>query len=105
MFYTIKYCREGYFMAKQTLSVTLAPQTIENVRKLAEEEFRTISNMIDVIVAKYVKEREGTSFAKIMRATAFGENIIIAPYSQTNDVLRRNVRLDEQDISFIGEMK
>lgn len=44
-------------MAKQSISVTLEPETIENLKRMAAAEYRNVSNMIDYIVAQYVIQK------------------------------------------------
>ena len=89
-------------MAKQTLSVTLEPHTIENIRKMAAEELRTVSNMVDYIVAQYMltKEESNTQHA---RAAVFGEQVVVSSFSDTQNILKKNIHLDEADAVFLGK--
>ncbi len=90
-------------MAKQTLSVTLEPQTIENIRKMAAEELRTVSNMVDYIVAQYMISKETTSSAKHARAAVFGEQVVVSNFADTKEKLKKNIHIDEADAVFLGK--
>ncbi len=88
-------------MAKQSLSVTLEPSTIENLRKIAAAEYRNISNTIDYIVAKYMLQLEENASVKNARASAFAKQVEVAPYSQTQAALLNNVKIDEADLEYL----
>lgn len=90
-------------MAKQTISVTLEPQTIEFVRKMAAAELRTVSNMIDYIVAQYALAKEESTSAKHARATVFGEQVVVSDYAETQNTLKNNIHIDEADAVFLGK--
>lgn len=90
-------------MAKQTLSVTLEPSTIENIRKMAAKEFRTVSNMVDYIVAQYMIAKEESNSAKHARAAVFGEQAVVSSFSDTQNVLKKNIHLDEADTVFLSK--
>lgn len=88
-------------MAKKTLSVTLEPSTIENLHRLAAEDYRNVSNMIDYIVAQYVMQQEGSSFEKTARAATFAKQMKIPPYSETQKKLQKNVHIDGDDRAYL----
>lgn len=90
-------------MAKQTLSVTLEPSTIENIRKMAAKEFRTVSNMVDYIVAQYMIAKEESNSAKHARAAVFSEQVVVSSFSDTQNVLKKNIHLDEADTVFLSK--
>lgn len=89
-------------MAKQSMNVTLETKTIENIRKMAEKESRTVSDMIDYIVSQYMIMREEINSLKSARAAAFGEQVVVSNYSETQNALDRNVHIDETDIAFLS---
>ena len=91
-------------MAKQSLNVTLETKTIEDIRKMAEKESRTISDMIDYIVSQYMIMREEINSLKSARAAAFGEQVVISSFSETQNALDRNVHIDETDIAFLNKL-
>ena len=90
-------------MAKQTLSVTLEPQTIENIRKMAAEELRTMSNMIEYIVAEYMLEKRESNSVKHARAAVFGEQVAVSNFTDTKEMLKKNIHIDEADAVFLGK--
>lgn len=90
-------------MAKQLLNVTLETKTIEDVRKMAEKESRTVSDMIDYIVAQYMIMREEMNSLKSARAAAFGAQVVVSNYSETQKALDRNVHIDESDAAFLNK--
>ena len=90
-------------MAKQTLSVTLEPQTIENIRKMAAEELRTMSNMVDYIVAQYMLTKESANSVKHSRAAVFGEQVVVSNFADTHSMLKKNIHIDEADTVFLGK--
>ncbi len=89
-------------MAKQSLSVTLEPTTIENLRRLSAANMRNISNMIDYIVAQYVIQEEESSSVKSARAAVFGGQVKITPYGETQAALKKNVHIDESDLAYLA---
>ncbi len=91
-------------MAKQSLSVTLEPQTIECIKKMAAEELRTVSNMIDYIVAQYMINKQETNSSKNARAAVFGEQVDILSYKDAKTALKKNVHVDESDKEFLGKL-
>ncbi len=90
-------------MAKQTLSVTLESQTIENIRKMAAEELRTVSNMIENIVAQYMISKEASGSEKHARATVFGEQVVVSNFADTKSTLKKNIHIDEADDVFLSK--
>ncbi len=88
-------------MAKQSLSVTLEPSTIENLRRLSAENMRNISNMIDYIVAQYVLNQEESASVKSARAAVFGNQVKITPYNETVAILKKNVHIDKSDLDHL----
>ena len=88
-------------MAKQSISVTLEPSTIENLRKMAAAEYRNISNMIDYIVAQYVMWQKESSAEKHGRAALFAETVRVTPYEETQKHLRENMHIDDADRAFL----
>ncbi len=89
-------------MAKQSLSVTLEPATIENLKKMAAAEYRNISNMIDYIVAQYVLQKEESASVKSARASVFGSQVKITPYAETQASLEKNVFIDDADMTYLN---
>ena len=90
-------------MAKQTLSVTLEPSTIEKISKLTAKELRTVSNMVDYIVAQYMIAKEESNSAKHARAAVFGEQVVVSSFSDTQNILKKNIHLDEADPVFLSK--
>ncbi len=88
-------------MAKQSLSVTLEPTTIEHLRRLSAANMRNISNMIDYIVAQYVIQQEESASVKSARAAVFGGQVKVTPYSETQALLKKNVHIDESDLAYL----
>ncbi len=88
-------------MAKQSISVTLEPTTIENLRRLAAADLRNISNMIDYIVAQYVLQHEENAATKSARAAVFGGQMEITPYAETQAALKKNVHIDDADLAYL----
>lgn len=90
-------------MAKKSISVTLEESTIENLRLIADEEMRSVSNLIDYIVAQYAKKINITSSAsRLENAIEFGKRIIVTDYKETVDTLKNNVFLDNEDKEYIA---
>ncbi len=89
-------------MAKQSISVTLEPSTIENLRKMAAAEYRNISNMIDYIVAQYVMQQNESASQKHSRAAILGKQVNITPYKDTQATLKKNVHIDEADLAYLN---
>ncbi len=88
-------------MAKKSISVTLEPATIENLKALANSEMRNISNMIDYIVAKYVLEHGDTSSEKNAQALRLAENVTITNFKDTEAALKNNVLVENEDVASI----
>lgn len=84
-------------MAKQSISVTLEPATIENLKKMAAEEYRNISNMIDYIVAQYVIQKNAAGAEKHGRAAMFADTVQISSFRDTQERLKKNVHINEAD--------
>lgn len=95
----------GLTMAKQTISITLEPQTVETIRKIAAEELRTVSNMIDYIVSQYAIKKTETNFSKHARAAIFGEHAVIRNFADTQKILKNNVHVDKADSVFIKSLQ
>lgn len=91
-------------MAKKSMSVTLEEATINRLKYLAEEEMRSISNLIDYIVAQYEKSLNTSVASKINRADAFGKRIQITNHSEINSALLKNVDIDDDDKAFLTQM-
>ena len=89
-------------MAKQSLSVTLDPTTIEHLRRLSAANMRNISNMIDYIVAQYVLRQEEAPSVKSARAALLGRQVKITPYGETQAALKKNVHIDEADQAYLN---
>lgn len=89
-------------MAKQSLSVTLEPSTIENLRKIAAAEYRNLSNTIDYIVAQYMIHMEESASHKNARAAAFGKSVKISSYNETQSALKNNLHIDDEDLAYLG---
>ena len=92
-------------MAKQTISITLEPQTLETIHKMAAEEYRTISNMIDYIVSQYAISKTETNFSKHARAAIFGKRVSVTNYVDTQNTLKKNVHTDKADSVFIKNLR
>lgn len=88
-------------MAKKTLSVTLEASTINELKKLSNEEYRTTSNMLEYIVKQYILQKKITSYEKNARAAFFGEQMKITPYPETQKQLEKNVFIDEDDLAYL----
>lgn len=88
-------------MAKQSLSVTLEPSTIENLRKMAASEYRNISNMIDYIVAQYMIQKEESASVRSARAALFGSRVKVTSYGETQKALEANMHIDDADIEYL----
>lgn len=89
-------------MAKQSISVTLEPATIENLKKMAAAEYRNVSNMIDYIVAQYVMQKNVSNSELHSRAALFADSVQITSFSETQDQLMKNVHIDNKDLAQIG---
>ena len=90
-------------MAKQSISVTLEPVTIENLKKMAAAEYRNISNMIDYIVAQYVIQQNVSNAEKHGRAALFANSVQITSFGDTQKALKKEVHIDEADRAFLDE--
>lgn len=91
-------------MAKKSISVTLEESTIESLRKIADEEMRSVSNLIDYIVFQYSKKMSSSPAAKISRAAALGNNLVITDFKETENRLYKNVFIDDEDMAFIENL-
>ena len=85
-------------MAKKSLSVTLEETTISNLQILAEEEMRSVSNLIDYIVAQYAKKHSLSASLKLNKVSEFTDRIKITPHGETQKALLGNVTLDDDAI-------
>ncbi len=90
-------------MAKQSISVTLEPTTIETLRKMAAAEYRNISNMIDYIVAQYALQQQESAPEKTSKAALFGSQVKVTPYKETQNQLAKNMHLDDEDLAYLGK--
>ena len=90
-------------MAKQSISVTLEPKTIETLKRIAADEYRNISNTIDYIVAQYDMQRNIDSAKKYSRAEMFANSVKITSFKETQKALKKNVHIDEKDRKFIKD--
>lgn len=84
-------------MSKKSISVTLDETTIVLLKTLADKEMRSISNLIDYIVAQYAKMPDAAVYDKWEHAAAFARSVPIGSFSETEAALRKNVRLNEAD--------
>ena len=92
-------------MAKKSLSVTLEETTISNLQILAEEEMRSVSNLIDYIVAQYAKKHSLSASLKLNKVAEFTDRIKITPHGETQKALLGNVTLDDDDQAFLSMSK
>lgn len=90
-------------MSKKSISVTLEETTIESLRAIADEEMRSISNLLDYIVAQYAKKANESASAKLNKAAAFGRNAKIGDFTETTAVLKKNVRIDGKDRDYLAK--
>ncbi|MGN0446963.1 MAG: hypothetical protein ACI4GC_00275 [Acutalibacteraceae bacterium] len=91
-------------MAKKSISVTLEEKTINALKNIADEEMRSVSNLIDYIVAQYAKSLALSVSGKIDKAVAFASNVNIENYADTNKALLNNVVVDGEDEAFIKKL-
>ena len=89
-------------MAKKSISVTLEESTIESLRRIADNEMWSVSNLIDYIVFQYSKNLSSSPSAKISRAGAFGNSISITNFKETENELYKNVHIDDDDATFLA---
>ena len=87
-------------MGKRSISVTLEEVTIESLRSLADQEMRSVSNMIDYLVRLYTQEQDGTPTAKLLKAQEIASKTALRPYAETQAALRKNVFVDDADRSY-----
>ena len=92
-------------MGKRSISVTLEEVTIESLHSLADQEMRSVSNMIDYLVRLYTQERDETPTAKLQKAQGIAAKTVLRPYAETQAALRKNVFVDDADRSFLDSMK
>lgn len=92
-------------MPKKSLSVTLEESTISNLQILAAEEMRSVSNLIDYIVAQYAKKHSLSASLKLNKAAEFTEKIQITPHGETQKALLDNITLDDDDQAFLAMSK
>ena len=91
-------------MAKKSISVTLEESTIESLKHIAENEMRSVSNLIDYIVFQYSKSLKNSPTSKINSSINFGENVVINDFKETRKALYNNVVFDEADKLYIEEL-
>lgn len=91
-------------MAKKSISVTLEESTIESLRRIADDEMRSVSNLIDYIVFQYSKSLASAPSSKIGRAAAFGNSVSIADFKETENYLIKNVSFDDDDRVFLNNL-
>ncbi len=91
-------------MAKKSISVTLEESTIESLRRIADDEMRSVSNLIDYIVFQYSKSLASSPSAKIGRAASFGRSVSVNDFNETEKELYKNVSLDEDDRIFLTDL-
>jgi len=89
-------------MAKKSISVTLEESTIESLRRIADDEMRSVSNLIDYIVFQYSKSLASAPSAKIGHAASFGRNVSVNEFKETENALYKNVFLDDDDRIFLN---
>lgn len=86
-------------MAKTAMSVTLDENLIKQLKYLASEDNRSLSNLAELILKGYVdirlKENEiAQSYEKAKKIAA---DMRVATYSETHADLMKNVSLSEAD--------
>lgn len=89
-------------MPKTSISVTLEESTIRNLRVLAEEEMRSVSNLIDYIVAQYAKSHGLSAESRLNQAIEFTEKIELKDYPETQKQLLKHVNIDDEDREFLS---
>lgn len=92
-------------MPKRSLSVTLEESTIYNLKLIAAEEMRSVSNLIDYIVDQYAKKHSLSESLKINKAYEFADNFKVTTHNETQKKLLENVSLDDEDKAFIESLK
>ncbi|HPE95645.1 MAG TPA: hypothetical protein PLT66_06220, partial [Bacillota bacterium] len=81
----------------------LEETTIESLRAIADEEMRSVSNLLDYIVAQYAKKTNDTASAKLNRAAEFGRGTRIGSFTETAAALKKNIRIDDSDREYIAK--
>ena len=85
-------------MPKQSISVTLEKSTIISLRTIADAEMRSVSNLIDYIVAQYATHAENAA-EKWNRAVDFGAAVPIRDFAETQKILLQNVHTEPSELA------
>ncbi|MCL1901594.1 MAG: hypothetical protein FWG51_04275 [Firmicutes bacterium] len=89
-------------MAKAALSITLDKGVIEELKVLAKQEKRTVSNLSEVIFSWYIEEKkQKTVDASVKNALDFTKSLKVLNYNQTEKILSKNVFAANKDKSIL----
>jgi len=85
-------------MAKTALSITLDKEIIKELKFLAKQEKRTVSNLSEVIFSWYIEEKKQKQVdASARNALDFTKSLKVLNYNQTEKILEKNVSVNEKD--------
>jgi len=89
-------------MAKAALSITLDKGVIEELKVLAKQEKRTVSNLSEVIFSWYIEEKkQKQADISVKNALDFTKSLKVLNYNQTEKLLAKNASAIDKDKSFL----
>lgn len=89
-------------MAKTALSITLDNEIIKELKFLAKQEKRTVSNLSEVIFSGYIEEKKQAKIdMSLNNALDFTKSLRVLDYNQTEKVLEKNAFAADQDKGFL----
>jgi hypothetical protein len=94
-------------MAKRAISVTLDDNVISNLRLLAIEENRSVSNLTELILKSYmeIRSKDMSVTQSFEKAKNFSNEMQIKSYGEVVENLKNNVTISEKDKEFLEELR
>ena len=86
-------------MAKTALSITLDNELIKELKFLAKQEKRTVSNLSEVIFSGYIEERlcKKPIDQSLSKAKDFSKSFQVKNYNEVEKTLEKNVFATDKD--------
>jgi len=90
-------------MAKTALSITLDNELIKELKFLAKQEKRTVSNLSEVIFSGYIEERlyKKPVEQSLSKAKDFTKSFQVQNYNEVEKALEKNITLSDIDKDFL----
>lgn len=93
-------------MAKTPVSLTIDQQVLNEIKKSAQMENRSLSNLTEVIFKEYLQSvAEGNVRHSYESAKRIGENMQIKTFEELNTDLDKNVFLSKSDEKYLKSLQ